>query len=102
MRCVFAVCYARAASGQAAATPQNVMNSRRLIGAPEAENEPILSTKPGRLEAAADVRFGSKADIAPVKCDVRFTPKSGHSPTQSDVCFGPIGDIRLFDHLIGA
>jgi hypothetical protein len=26
----------------------------------------------------ADVAFGSKADIAPVRCDVRFTPKSGH------------------------
>jgi hypothetical protein len=27
---------------------------------------------------SSDVRFGSKADIAPVKYDVRFTPKSGH------------------------
>jgi hypothetical protein len=26
----------------------------------------------------ADVRFGSKADIASIKRDVRFTPKSGH------------------------
>jgi hypothetical protein len=26
----------------------------------------------------ADVRFGSKADIAPRNLDVRFTPKSGH------------------------
>src|SRR5215472_7323819 len=26
----------------------------------------------------ANVRFGSKADIAAHSCDVRFTPKSGH------------------------
>jgi hypothetical protein len=27
---------------------------------------------------AADVRFGSKADIAASPTNVRFTPKSGH------------------------
>jgi len=27
---------------------------------------------------AADVRFGSKADIQPCLSDVRFTPNSGH------------------------
>jgi len=30
------------------------------------------------MAKSADVRFGSKADIAPVKSDVRFTPESGH------------------------
>jgi transposase len=28
----------------------------------------------------ADVRFGSKADMAIMRRDVRFTPESGHSP----------------------
>ena len=28
---------------------------------------------------AADVRFGSKADMAALTLDVRFTPNSGHS-----------------------
>jgi hypothetical protein len=54
------------------------MNSRRLIGAPEGQIETILSTKTGGLEAAADVRFGSKADIAFRQRHVCFTPKSGH------------------------
>jgi hypothetical protein len=31
----------------------------------------------GKL-GARDVRFGSKADIAPGQVNVRFTPKSGH------------------------
>jgi hypothetical protein len=31
-----------------------------------------------RLLAAANVRFGSKADIGARPIDVRFTPKSGH------------------------
>jgi hypothetical protein len=30
------------------------------------------------VECSANVRFGSKADIASIKRDVRFTPKSGH------------------------
>ena len=33
---------------------------------------------------AANVRFGSKADISPCPRDVRFTPKSGHSTQASD------------------
>jgi hypothetical protein len=35
----------------------------------------------GLSRVRRDVRYGSKADIAPVKCDVRFTPKSGHCRT---------------------
>jgi len=41
---------------------------------------------------ATDVRYGSKADIAPVKCDVRFTPKSGHSLARQHVRLVPKGD----------
>jgi hypothetical protein len=36
----------------------------------------------------ADVRFGSKADVAASICDVRFTPESGHSPTRSGCLLG--------------
>jgi hypothetical protein len=35
----------------------------------------------GLLEVAANVRFGSKADIGLGARDVRFTPKSGHQIT---------------------
>jgi hypothetical protein len=34
-------------------------------------------------EGFADVRFGSKADIATDQLNVRFTPKSGHRPAHS-------------------
>jgi hypothetical protein len=33
---------------------------------------------PDKPCANANVRFGSKAEMAPIKRDVRFTPKSGH------------------------
>ena len=63
---------------------------------------------------AADVRFGSQADICGAPTHVRFAPnsdrKSGHAakamsalPPKADVCganrhvcFGPIADIELF------
>jgi hypothetical protein len=46
---------------------------------------------------AADVRFGSKPDIASVNRDVRFTPKSGHQnwpALRSAYWLRQIGDIR--------
>ena len=54
------------------------MNSRRLITDPDS-SEAIVMAKTSSLEGAADVRFGSLADICSVKRHVRFTPKSGHS-----------------------
>src|SRR5262245_56497628 len=63
------------------------------------------------IREAADVRFGSKADMCAAKRDVRFTPdsdrKSGHRQpvmsalppiadscsAQAHVCFGPKADI---------
>jgi hypothetical protein len=36
-----------------------------------------------RSSKTANVRFGSKADIATDQRNVRFTPESGHSPTRS-------------------
>jgi len=52
------------------------MNSRRRIACPEVRKRAIVTAKTSRLEEAADVRFGSKADICSVKSHVRFTPES--------------------------
>ena len=53
--------------------------------------------------AAANVRFGSKADMCSAKRHVRFTPNSGHLRCDRHVRFVPIADIAmLFDHFVGA
>ena len=63
-----AVCWASAASGHAAAQPAiTLMNARRLIAAPQGlvAIVPTQSGVPeGLARGAADVRYGSKADIA--------------------------------------
>ena len=42
----------------------------------------------------ADVRYGSKADMALLNFDVRFTPESGHSIAAiRNVRFGPTTDM---------
>ena len=38
----------------------------------------LLTLCASQQNAAADVRFGSKADIEAPPPDVRFTPESGH------------------------
>ncbi|MGB8555064.1 MAG: hypothetical protein WCD73_17225, partial [Pseudolabrys sp.] len=64
--------------GIAAAPPRSVMNSRRFIAAPEAQDQPSYRLKPAYWKGA-NVRFGSKADIPQYNGHVRFTPQSGHS-----------------------
>jgi hypothetical protein len=91
-------CWARAASGQAAADPViTLMKSRRRIAAPKAQSLCGLCFGTTQLQqgfmtggigsdrhvawqqsSGLNVRFGSKADIHPPSTDVRFTPKSGH------------------------
>jgi hypothetical protein len=44
-------------------------------------------------EGPANVRFGSKADMAPCPRDVRFTPKADISRLRMHVCYVPIADI---------
>src|SRR6516225_5966579 len=81
MRCVFAICCARAANGQAAAAlPSVAMNSRRFINCPPTDDKMLahIITCASQQEQTVDVRFGSKADIGAPSPDVRFTPKSGH------------------------
>jgi hypothetical protein len=46
----------------------------------------------GSVRAAADVRFGSKADIAAVKCDVRLRPKADIAERNQGVRFVPFPD----------
>jgi hypothetical protein len=52
----------------------------------------ILQARIGRLEAAPDVRFGSKADICAAKSDVCFAPNSDREsgfPANDHVRFTP-------------
>src|SRR5262245_60173999 len=63
-----------AANGQVtAALPTRLMNSRRLITAPEAWT--VMVATPAYIEEG-DVRFGSKADMCGARAHVRFTPES--------------------------
>src|SRR5262249_20473404 len=97
-------CWPRAINGHAVAPPKSVMNSRRLIASPEASGQGIVQVQRGSLEEAANVRFGSKADICSAKGHVRFTP-------ESDIGCVPFGcPLRVksghraasFDHLVAA
>src|ERR1041384_1858825 len=106
-----ACCFARAVSGHAATPLRSVMNSRRLIAAPEAQDGASYRVKPAFWKG--HVRFGSQADICGAKRYVRFTPNSDREsglpltamsalPPKADmcgalarVCFGPIADISV-------
>ena len=83
-------CCARPASGYAiAAPPISVMNSRRLIIAPEGSRRGIVAAQTcigkGWSREAADVRFGSIAGICSAKCHVRFSLNSGHEMAVCDL-----------------
>ena len=91
-------CCARAASGHATAEPATtLMKSRRRIACPKAQDcarlrlitSGICDQRNGVQGSvctaafrAANVRFGSKADILMCRADVRFTPKSRHRRAQ--------------------
>jgi hypothetical protein len=81
------------------------MNSRRRITAPEAQDQGIVSRQTSGLEGVggedANVRFGSKADIATPPTNVRFTPKSGHyrSANKCPLCAKSRHDIARRMHL---
>src|SRR5262245_60674069 len=109
MRRTRSFCCARAVSGQAAAPPTSVMNSRRLIADPRG-SQGIVAAETYTGKDPANVRFGSKADICGANSHVRFTPNSDresrHLPkvmsalppkadicgAQAHVCFGPKAD----------
>src|SRR6516162_1103581 len=72
-------CCAVAVSGQAAEPAITLMNSRRLIAPPESSGQAIVLGPFNSLKGqAADVRFGSEADMCSAKRYVRLTPESGH------------------------
>jgi hypothetical protein len=60
------------------------------------------------VSLSANVRFGSKADIASIKWDVRFTPKSGHRSRRREcpLCaksrLVQCSKTVLFDQLVSA
>src|SRR5262249_48641614 len=80
---------------------QRVMNSRSPHRSPQAEGLTLPCCGPhcaSRQILAANVRFGSKADIEACLRDVRFTPKSGHrnSVAECPLC-AKSGHCDLFD-----
>ena len=83
-RCTCSLCCARAGGGHAAAAPPKRMtNSRRLFASPPRlrtrhRTGSNYHTKRGRPREAANVNFGSKADMCSAKGHVRSTPESGH------------------------
>src|SRR6516164_7194263 len=88
-------CCARAASGHDTAVPsRTVTKSRRLMASPPPRTTSgikeyhIFDRELCRSFASqrdvANVRFGSKADIALSPTNVRFTPKSGHRSRQRE------------------
>src|SRR5262245_38565996 len=70
------VCCARAVSGIAARPPSRLMNSRRLIGAPEARTGAWYQPAPKSWKGGRQVIdvFGSNADIAVQKVMSAFDP----------------------------
>jgi len=65
----------------------SVMNSRRLIASPKAQDKASCQLKIAHwkrsgaalgtgIERLPNVRFGSKADISECPVDVRYSPKS--------------------------
>jgi hypothetical protein len=87
MRRWFPGCCASAASGHAPTKPETIfMNSRRCMAFLPREGHfrrleeyQITALALCLWSQAANVRFGSKADIGLAPVDVRSTPKSGHS-----------------------
>ena len=73
-----AACCAHAASGHAAAPPSSVMNSRRLICAPSAEDR-TLPHRPRKSRVMHHSKFGSQC--------LSWVGLGG--PATSDVCFYP-------------
>src|SRR5262249_31869940 len=97
-------CCARAANGQAAATPpRRVMTSRRRIASPGAQDKASYRLRLAHRKEPTDVRFGSKADMCSAKRHVRFTPKSGHVRCKQECpLWAKSGHPRhLFDHIVG-
>ena len=89
MRRMRSGCCARAASGHAAAAPpSNAMKFAPPHVRPQAQERGIVAPQTSALigsnqlsllqHGRADVRFGSKADMAPQSGDVRYAPESGH------------------------
>jgi hypothetical protein len=85
---------ARTARGHAAAPPNKLMNSRRLMLVPRLRKS-IVAAQIGILEGLVDLRFGSLADIcAAPKVDIR-----GYG---LNVRFVPKADIRAYSNTSSA
>src|SRR5262245_33166890 len=65
-------CCARAVKGHAAAPPNSVMNSRRLIADPRG-SQGIVAAQTCTGKDPDNVRFGSEADMCSAQAHVRFT-----------------------------
>src|SRR5262249_35545265 len=87
IRGILLACCARAASGHAAApVPRSAMNCRRLIGLSQATDHGpsiaglrVIQARASQQRRAANVRFGSEADVASSPSLARFIPESRHA-----------------------
>src|SRR5262249_55070863 len=78
IRAIFAGCCAWAANGHVATEPlRSVMNSRRLIATPEAQDRASYRLKTSTSEGAMSA-LGQKQTFFRCETYVRFTPESGH------------------------
>ena len=68
------------------------MNLRRLIVAPEAKIQSIVSWQTSRLKGGC-VRFGSKTAFAAQNGMSVLTPKADSCSALAHVRYGPIADI---------
>src|SRR5262249_18836408 len=95
IRRVCGPCCARTATGHPTSVPpRSVMNSRRLIVAPEAQDQASYQCKPELWKGLANIRFGSLAETFRRAIGMSaLPPKADMCGATRDVCFGPIEDI---------
>ena len=70
------------------------MNSRRLIAAPEAQEEASYPPKPARWKGLAMSALGQKRTFAPQKLMSALPTKADIKGREEDVRLGPIADNR--------
>jgi hypothetical protein len=79
------------------------MNSRRLIAAPEAQEEASYPPKPARWKGLAMSALGQKRTFAVQNAMSALPPKADMCSALGDVRLVPIADdvAKLLDHLVG-
>src|SRR5262252_5524052 len=88
---------ARTENGQpAVAPPSNLMNSRRLIATPDAQDAAWYRVKRDSLRDVSMSALGQKQTYAVHNGMSALPPKADIGAANRDVCFGPKADIEPF------